>query len=62
MASKKKQKNTDLKTRLSAPVLFRWLIAAIFIIIFIVLFINGSKVHKETGIDDEDISVINLRR
>lgn len=38
---------------------FGWAVVGILTVLFIMFFINGYLVYKQTGIDDEDISVIN---
>ena len=35
-----------------------WLITGAIVIAFVALFINGSQVHIETGVTDEDISTL----
>jgi len=36
---------------------FSWLIALIMVVFFAALFINGYLIFKETGMDDEDVTV-----
>jgi len=36
---------------------FSWLIALIMVVFFTALFINGYLIFKETGMDDEDVTV-----
>ncbi len=37
---------------------FGWAVVGILVVLFIMFFINGYLVHKQTGIDDQDVSII----
>ena len=50
---KRKQTEREYKSH------FGWAVVGILGVLFIMFFINGYLVHTQTGIDDEDVSVIN---
>ena len=50
----KKQTNKNKREHRSH---FTWAVSGILVVLFLMFFINGYLVNKQTGIDDQDITV-----
>ena len=49
---KKKQIHREHKSH------FAWAVTGILVVLFIMFFVNGYLIHTQTGIDDQDVSVL----